>query len=457
MLNQKKKKEFTGFILLISLFIILTLGLFFIQSLFVILSLLIGVFLIITFFYNPKFGVLFFLIIRPIIDKQGEKIEIPTFISNITINSSAFLSIIFIILAVFFLIKEFFLSKKQYKYQNLIFIAWLVFIIFSIISLFYSIDKFSSFYEITRIITIFLFFTTALILTEEDADLDLFLKALLFSALIPFVVAIFQLITGSGMAGTSIGLDSRLYGTFSHPNQFASFALIIFGLSWFLYQQKNKINKHSWLPLATTLTLLIATFSRGAWLGIIIFSFIIGFLKNFKIIIGVFAILIILFITSETVHKRIEDIYNPPATSSVYWRMERWKENYQSFSQRPLFGHGSGTELKVYEKDYGFYSNNNYTHNDILKNAIEIGIIGTITYLILIITTFFTLIKIYLKTKNSLLKNFSLVLLAIFIAENVFSMTSNIFRGTATQWTLWFLIGACVGLYLKNCNKSKQK
>lgn len=449
MADQKKKKEFVGFILIISLLTILTLGLFFIQSFFVVLSLLVGALLIITFFYNPKFGILFFLIVRPIIDKQGEKVEIPTFINNITINSSALLGIIFTVLAVFFLIKEFFISKKQYKYKNLVFITWLAFILFSVISLFYSIDKFASFYEITRIITIFLFFTTALVVTEKESDLDLFLKAFLLSALIPFLVATYQLITGSGMAGTSIGLDSRLYGTFSHPNQFASFALIIFGLSWFKYQQENKNSKHSWFPLAITLALLIATFSRGAWLGVILFSFIIGFLKNFKIVVVTFAILIVLFIISENVHKRIEDVYNPPATSSIYWRMERWKENYQSFSQKPLFGHGSGTELKVYEKDYGFYSSNNYTHNDILKNAIEIGIFGTVIYLILIITTFFTLAKIYLKTKNSSLKNFSLMLLAIFVAENVFSMTSNIFRGTATQWALWFLIGSCIGLYLK--------
>jgi hypothetical protein len=67
----------------------------------------------------------------------------------------------------------------------------------------------------------------------------------------------------------------------------------------------------------------------------------------------------------------------------------------------------------------------------------------------LILSTFFILIKIYLKTNSVFLKNFSLVILAVFTAINVFSMTSNIFRGTATQWTIWFLIGACIGLYLQ--------
>jgi O-antigen ligase len=293
------------------------------------------------------------------------------------------------------------------------------------------------------------------VFTESKKDLKLFVNALLFSAVIPFLIALYQLLTGTGLAGTTIGFDSRLYGTFSHPNQFASFALIIFGLSWFYYQQKKDNNKTKLIPTIITLLLLIATFSRGAWLGIIIFSLIFGLLKNFKIIIFVFLFIIFMFLTSETVNKRISDLYDPPATSSIYWRIERWTENYQSFIQKPLLGHGSGTELVVYEKDHGFYSKNNYTHNDLIKNAIETGIMGTLSYLFLIFSTLFTLIKIHLKTESSFLKNFSLVVLSVFIALNAFSMTSNIFRGTATQWTLWFLIGACVGLYLKNSGDRK--
>lgn len=451
--DLKNKKEFWGIVSLIGLLVILALGVFLIQSFLVTTALVLGLFLVITFLYSPKFGILLFLIIRPIVDNLGEKLEIPIYIGNFSLNISALLGIVFLSLTSLFLIKEFY--QASYKFKNWVFASWLIFIGFSIFSLIYSIDRFASFYEIIRILTIFLFFFSALIVTKKEKDLELFVKAILISALIPFLVAIYQLLTGTGLAGTTVGLDSRLYATFSHPNQFASFSLIILGLAWFKYQKETAHQKINWVPLVVTLILLVATFSRGAWLGIIIFSFIVGFLKNFKIVLLALAVLIILFFTSETVNKRIEDIYNPPATSSIYWRLERWTENYQSFSKKPLLGHGSGTELTVYENDYGFYSNNNYTHNDILKNAIEIGIWGTLTYLILILSTFFTLVKIYLKTSSAFLKNFSLVILAVFVAINVFSMTSNIFRGTATQWTLWFLIGACIGLYLERKTNRK--
>jgi O-antigen ligase len=208
-----------------------------------------------------------------------------------------------------------------------------------------------------------------------------------------------------------------------------------------------------WASLAT-LFFLMATFSRGAWLGLIIFSAIIGFLKNPKIILIISAILFILFFTSENIHKRIEDIYNPPATSSIYWRIERWSDNYNSFTKKPLLGHGSGTELVVYEEDYGFYSSNNYTHNDILKNAVELGIVGTIIYLMLVGTTLISLFSYYLKSKIASEKNLYLITFALFVSINAFSMTSNIFRGTAAQWILWALIGVCLGLTHKTKKKS---
>lgn len=451
MKNNKDKKEFLGFFSLIGLLTILALSVFFIQSFLISIALTLGLFLIIAFLYSPKFGILLFLIIRPIVDNFGEKIEIPTLITSYSINIAALLGVVFIVLSSSFLIKEFFQSKLKLK--NIPFFAWLIFIVISIFSFYYSVDRFYSLYEIVRILTIFSFFLVALAITKKEKDLKIFIKAILISALVPFLIAFYQLLTGTGLAGTTVGFDSRLYGTFSHPNQFASFALIIFGLSWFNYQQENNADKLKIIPLVITLLLLIATFSRGAWLGIIIFSLIFGLLKNFKIIIFVFLFIIFMFLTSETVNKRISDVYNPPATSSIYWRIERWTENYQSFMQKPLLGHGSGTELVVYEKDHGFYSKNNYTHNDLLKNAVEIGIIGTLSYLFLVLGTFFTLIKIYLKTNSLFLENFSLVILSVFIALNFFSMTSNIFRGTASQWILWFLIGSCLGLYsskLKN-------
>ncbi len=444
MLASKNKKKFIGFILLTGLIIILTLNLFFIQSFLVGIALVIGLLLIMIFFYNPKIGLLLFLIIRPLVDNQGEIVNIPIFVNNLTINLSALLGILFISLTSLFLLKK----GKQLKYKNWVVFSWLLFILLSIFSIFYSIDKFASFYEIIRIISIFLFFLTTLIIVKTEKDINLFINAILISALIPFVIAIFQLITGNGMAGTSVGLDSRLYGTFSHPNQFASYALIAFGLSWFGYQKKTADKKYL-IAFLVSLLALIATFSRGAWLGLILLSLIIGIFKNFKMILILFLFLVILFFSSETVHKRIEDIYNPPATSSIYWRIERWTDNYQSFIKKPLLGHGSGTELKVYENDYGFYSNNAYTHNDLLKNAIELGVVGSLLYLILILTTTSTLLKNYFKSKESSVKIFTLVVLAIFIAEFIFSMTSNIFRGTATQWTLWSLVGACLALNLK--------
>ena len=238
-------------------------------------------------------------------------------------------------------------------------------------------------------------------------------------------------------------------GTISHPNSFASFALIIFAISiYFIIQKKKPYRFWYYLIAFFSLFIILETYSRGAWLSLLVFGIVMGLFKSPKIILFMAGILLVLFLSSETFRYRVQDVYNPPVTSSVRWRFQQWEKIYGSFNKKPLIGYGTGTETIVHENEFGFYAGNPYTHNDVLKTALETGVFGALAYIFIIFLASIKLFMKHRKAKLATTKNLALVVFALFLAEITFSMTSNIFRGTATQWILWSLIGIALPLPL---------
>jgi O-antigen ligase len=245
--------------------------------------------------------------------------------------------------------------------------------------------------------------------------------------------------------GRIAGLQNRLYGTFSDPNSFAAFCLIVIGILIYHLSRKKSIsfnkNWKEYSILGFLILILLATFSRGGWLAFLIFLSVFTLIKKPKLLLLLFGSLIFLTLIIEPVRNRLEDVYNPPVTSSVYWRFEQWSKMTDLFKKQPWTGYGIGTETVVHEQEFGFYAGNPYTHNDIIKNALETGIFGALAYLILIITTLATLSMKYFKEKNKNYRNLILVIFLIFLVEFSFSLTSNILRTTVIQWITWFLVG----------------
>lgn len=433
-------KQLAGILTVTGLVLILALNVFLIQPISLGLILAFGLIITVTYLYNPLMGLLLFIAIRPSIDQFSEKISI-NIGESLILSGSSFLGILLIILSSLLLLK----SIKKIPRQNL-FVLWGFYLISILVSIIFSINKIASIYEFIRVFSIFMIFINAFILIKTKKDFLYSILAVLLSSIIPFILAIYQAFTSSGLSAT-IGLESRLFGTFNHPNAFASFIVIIISLIIFLIVQEKKqkglttINSLLYWALFISIIILLATFSRGALLAFVVFVFILSLFKSPKYILFAIIFFAIIFSVSQSFRDRIEDVYNPPADSSVRWRFEQWDKMYNLYRENPIKGYGAGTETIVHEKEFGFYAGNPYTHNDILRSALETGIFGAITFSFLWLVTIFVLFFKFLKNKEVNEKLFLLLIFALVIAEVIFSMSSNIFRGTATQWTLWFLIG----------------
>jgi len=439
--NLLEKIPIFFFILVTGLTAIFFLEIFFPQEIFSWLALTLATILTAFFFLDPEKGFLALLILRPTIDKFSDTISI-RLNENLSFNASAGFGVLTSFLLSILIIKnkKFLLTLPLKKW-------WGGFVLICVFSLFFSASIPASFYEIIRIVSIILVFVAAFIFVKKEKKNYLRIAwAIVISCWVPFVFATYQLITKSGLGGTD-GIESRLFGTFSHPNPFASFVFIALAILLFLFFfSKEKSFKPIIFLIFWALFLLVGTYSRGAWLAFLIFLLVIAFFKSFKSILAIVFISIILFFSFQSIQDRVQDIYNPPADSSVRWRFAQWERMYEIFKKRPLIGQGIGTETIVHDLEYGPYSGNPYTHNDFLRVATETGVFGFIIYFLLIFSTLNLLYKNFKEESSGIEKDFQLIVLVLFLAMATFSLTNNTLRETVTQWLLWSLVGTSLAL-----------
>ncbi len=434
----------TGIILIIGFVVILILHISFLLPAVVTGGMAILYLITTIFFYKPLWGFIALLTMRASVDFLDSFFSV-SLSETVTLNIAAILGIMLIIMSTALIITNY--TKLSHKP---LIVSFGLFILFSAISVFYSIDKGATFQETLRLISIFAAFFSAYILCEKMPHArTTILTSVIIASILPLIFAIFQLATSTGYSDNT-GTEGRLFGTFKHPNSFASFLLIIVAL--LTYRSFEKFaqlqNRNATIALLLiTITILLLTFSRGGWFAFILFFALFSLLRAPKILFITCAIAVALFFASQTVHDRIEEIYNPPADSSIRWRIQQWKNAIAAWQLSPTFGYGAGTEIAIFEKEQGYYAGNPYTHNDMIKVLQETGLIGFGLFTFLLGMTLVHLIRTYRSLPLSNERLFVLVIILLFIAQIGFGMSSNIWRGTAVQWFLWTLVACALSCY----------
>lgn len=400
--------------------------------------------LCVTFLRSPLHGFLTIVITRTSVDFMDSYFSL-RLSESINLNIASLLGIMLIMMMLAIIIARF----RLFIHSPLL-TPFILFIALSGISMIYSIDRPESFQETVRVISIFSSFVLTYIfcITYPSARTTI-LSTIILSAFLPIIFAIYQLTTGSGFSD-NIGTDGRLFGTFKHPNSFASFLMIIVALLTYrtFDPASPSITRNTKIFfLALIISLLILTFSRGGWLALILFFGFFTLLRAPKILFLFIVLMITLFFTSQTIHDRIEDVYNPPADSSIRWRFQQWHNAIAAWQLSPIYGYGAGTEIAIHEKEQGYYAGNPYTHNDMIKVLQELGVIGFASFTILLCATLIHLLDTYRHARSPGDRTFILIIILLFIAEIGFGMSSNIWRSTAVQWSLWMLIACALSLH----------
>ena len=307
--------------------------------------------------------------------------------------------------------------------------------------------------------------------------------AFVLSALIQSGVAIYQFSTQTvwsnkwlGMSGQFVedggvsviegaGRWLRAYGSLPHPNMLGGFlAISLLFLIGLLFHYQKKYYHPPWkitskfllniFALFGSFTIitygLLLTFSRSAWLGLIIailFICIILFWQKsqqqlwffFKLNI-IMLLMVILFITSYgnllgnrfSTDSRLE-------AQSMTERQQGWREASEIIKDRPLLGVGLGAYTQaLYEVDD---SRASYVyqpvHNIDLLVMAELGVIG---WLIVTITVVYLLYLVYKKLRDQSEDYELLIITGAFLALLIISLFDHYL------WSLYFglMLGSLV-------------
>ena len=399
-----------------------------------------AIFFIVAFFLiNNKLGLLLILLVRPLLDvfTNFEAIRI----GFLSLNVSAILAIatLFLALVVYF--------KNRGAVRNLpAKIAWGIFLAVTALSAAISFDHATSLAEVARLFSIVSLFMFGFILTETAADLTGLLSTVACSAIIPSFFAVYQFATGTGMTIPLEGITNRIYGTFAHPNLFAYYLVFLIIILWYLIAVKKINPALNALVLIFYAVLLTLTFTRGAWLALVLTFSIIGLIKYRRMLVVMALIMILVYAAVEPIRSRVDVIWQYNPGNSIAWREGIWNDGVNIAKEKIFQGYGTGTAQEILLEARGPEAGSPDPHNDYLKLFIENGLVGVLAYAALIQTLLYNLIKGYKNSPDVKMKDLYLTLFAFSVALFTLSSADNILRNTALQWAFWTVIGGTLTL-----------
>ncbi|MBU0707714.1 O-antigen ligase family protein [Patescibacteria group bacterium] len=422
-----------------------------------IIQVIILVLLVPFFLVDFEYGFLALVILRPAMDIFSELELVKAF--NYSFNLSSIVSLLTIVWALFY-----FLNHRKTVWRRPLFYPILIFFGLSFASVFYTASVSPTLTEIVRISSMFIIYLLASEIIVTKLRFKRWLTALGISLIIPVVVAIIQFITASGLSFADV--NNRLYGTFGHPNALAFYLVLTIGifLTYYFNQRPIKPNKTFLLGIGLLLLILLLTYTRGAWIGLAIYLILTGlfwYRKLLLIISGIIVVIMLIFPTVNqfTFNEYNFDLYQIPIVerltddseeSSVDWRIKVWTEMSRKIEDRPYFGYGLGTFPFLREQMIKGFFISTEAHNDYLRLTIEVGIIGLLIYLIILLKNIFNLIKSYINSTYQHNKIWFLGAIGLALAFMFMSFFDNILQGTAVMWAFWAFMAAINNLHKFN-------
>ncbi len=197
----------------------------------------------------------------------------------------------------------------------------------------------------------------------------------------------------------------------------------------------------------------VLSYSRAAWLSIAVTIAVWTIMKlriRFRTLFITFATLIALFFAFQTqilmrlennseqssanMMTHISSMSNITTDASNLERINRWSCAIRMFTDKPILGYGPGTYMFQYapyqlNKDRTIISTNagdgGNAHSEYLGALAESGVLGLLTFLLLITVVIYTGINAYTRTQDSRLKQLVLAALLGLITYYIHAFLNN--------------------------------
>ncbi len=275
-------------------------------------------------------------------------------------------------------------------------------------------------------------------------------KAGVLSGVVACLIGVVQIFTGTANSSwlnseMFAGISTRIVSVFENPNVFAEYLLILIPFTLACFLRKGSVRDKMIFGLALLLELvcLLFTWSRGAWLGILIGVFLFFVILSHKswlvfLEIGVASPLLLQLVPS-TVSNRFLSIGNLTETSISY-RISAWYGVFELLKKTWWSGIGVGTA--AFEAVYPSVALAGveiieHAHSLYLQLLTELGVPGLLLFLLIIFLFVQNCFEYLLRVKNQEERVLVIAGLAATAAMLVMGVTDHIFYSYRIFLAFW--------------------
>lgn len=370
-------------------------------------------------------------------------------VGGLGVNLTSLMGVIAIVFAI-----RIFIKHRGWKSKPPLLGYWALFLALAAILSFTSISLSASLVEFLRWLSFLALFILGYYLFRGSRDLKRLIIVLISSSLIPTAVALWQALNKQGVFD---GERWRLNGTFVHPNMLAFYLVFVITLACYIFlsSKKESVARYYYLLLiAPFFTVLLLTYTRGAWLCLFVVFFLIGLVRFRAFLLTGVGFIVILYLLFIPFQERVNSLVSFSATDSTVWRLDLWRDAFGYAQERPLFGYGPGTAPIIIGNNRSVVLGSSEPHNDYIKILLETGFIGLSAYLLLIASLLWRLWQGFWGEKMPRRQLLFLFMLIFSASLYLFSAGDNILKDSSLQWSLWSLNGALMYILAFRHNKA---
>ncbi len=286
------------------------------------------------------------------------------------------------------------------------------------------------------------------------------------SAVIPLALALWQLVTGTGI--TTFEVSGRIHGTFAHPNVLAFFILSLIILhteTAYITPSKWWSSRPTWHAHAALIGLIILmlfTYTRITVIGLAVIFLTLGALRFRRLLAWGVALAVTIILLAIPTNTLLQDYANTDLrefpivnrlttrsddADSVAWRIEVLQGTLPLFRTKPLLGWGYPSFETVWDETRGvdrIFDDSAEAHNDYLRIAVELGLVGLGLYLLWLARLLWSASMLAFAGKKAKRKH-AYHILAWVLAFGVMSLSDNMLHHTPVMWLTFTYWGAFFG------------
>ena len=281
--------------------------------------------------------------------------------------------------------------------------------------------------EIVRLLMLLVWYIFLYDRARKSKNADPFLRAVIFASAIPLVMGFVDLITGTKFDAEGA---TRISSTFVNPNSYGTYLVFLIMFAFARISDRNDwVGK---LVLCLALPSLVLTYSRGAWIALMVAAPLYWvYVSKHRVKVSA-AFVFVLLIAYPILAPRLSavdygDVITEAQTgmtsNSFSFRVMIWKELIKLWSQNPVLGWGLATTptinpIRVVQDNRGFAA-----HNDAVRHLVETGLIGLLCYLNFLRVLGINLFRLSKRFVGTPLGSYALAAFATYVAIVVESFT----------------------------------